>query len=125
MCIRDRNKEDIKIDIKQDRLTVSGERKLENEKKEKNYHSVESYYGSFSRSFYLPDNIKVEKVEAEYKDGCLLYTSDAADDLLCVDLGGLPFIKKKKFSPISIFSPASSSFLPPRLARFISASLAL
>lgn len=64
-------KEDINIDIKDDRLTVSGERKFNNEKNGKNYHSVESYYGSFSRSFYLPDNVNVEKVEASYQDGIL------------------------------------------------------
>ncbi len=64
-------KEDIKIDITDDRLTVSGERKFENTDKQKNFHSVESYYGTFSRSFYLPDSIKSDKVEASYKDGIL------------------------------------------------------
>ncbi len=64
-------KEEINIDVNDDRLTVSGERKMENEKKEKNFHSVESYYGTFSRSFYLPDNVNVDKVEASYKDGIL------------------------------------------------------
>lgn len=64
-------KEDIKIDIHEDRLTVSGERKIENEKKEKNFHSVESYYGTFTRSFYLPDTANVEKIDAAYKDGVL------------------------------------------------------
>lgn len=64
-------KEDIKIDIKDDRLTVSGERKFVNEDKQKNFHSVESHYGSFSRSFYLPDTINSDKVEANYQDGIL------------------------------------------------------
>lgn len=64
-------KEDIKIEINDDRLTVSGERKFENEKKEKNFHSVESYYGTFNRSFYLPDSVKADKVDASYKDGIL------------------------------------------------------
>lgn len=64
-------KEEININIEKDRLTVSGERKLENEKKEKNFHSVESYYGTFSRSFYLPDNVNVEKIDATYADGIL------------------------------------------------------
>lgn len=64
-------KEDIRIDVQDDRLTVSGERKMESEKKEKNYHAIESYYGSFSRSFYLPDAANVEKVDATYKDGIL------------------------------------------------------
>lgn len=64
-------KEDIKIDINEDRLTVSGERKMKEEQKDKNYHTVESYYGSFSRSFYLPDHVNAEKVDAAYHDGVL------------------------------------------------------
>lgn len=64
-------KEEIQIDVKDDRITVSGERKMENEKKEKNYHSIESYYGTFSRSFYLPETANVDKVDASYKDGVL------------------------------------------------------
>ena len=67
-------KKDINIDLTDDRLTVSGERRFDNEKKEKNYHAVESYYGKFSRSFYLPDNINAEKVDANYKDGILTLT---------------------------------------------------
>ena len=65
------DKKDIKIDVDGDQLTVSGERKFENEKKEKNFHSVESYYGAFSRSFYLPDNTNTEKIDASYQDGIL------------------------------------------------------
>lgn len=65
------NKDDIKIDVNDDRLTVSGERKFKNEKNEKNYHSVESFYGTFSRSFYLPDNVNLEKIDASYQDGIL------------------------------------------------------
>ncbi len=64
-------KDDITIDLNDDRLTVSGERKLKNEKSEKNYHSVESYHGSFSRSFYLPDHVNAEKIDASYEDGIL------------------------------------------------------
>ena len=64
-------KENISIDVKDDRLTVSGERKMSQEKTEKNYHTVESSYGTFSRSFYLPDNVNAEKIDASYKDGVL------------------------------------------------------
>lgn len=64
-------KDDININVDNDRLTVSGERKFENEKKEKNFHSVESHYGTFSRSFYLPDAVNAEKIDASYKDGIL------------------------------------------------------
>ena len=64
-------KDEIKIDLNEDRLTISGERKFENENKEKNFHSVESYYGTFSRSFNLPDTINRDKVDASYQDGVL------------------------------------------------------
>jgi len=64
-------KEDINIALEKDRLTVSGERKLKEEKNEKNFHSVESYYGNFHRSFFLPDMVNVEKIDASYQDGIL------------------------------------------------------
>ena len=64
-------KEEIKIDLNEGHLVVSGERKFEEKKEEKNFHSVETRYGSFSRSFQLPDNINTDKVEAKYEDGLL------------------------------------------------------
>ncbi len=64
-------KDEINIDLNEDRLTISGERKFENENKEKNFHSVESYFGSFSRSFHLPDTVNRDKVDASYQDGIL------------------------------------------------------
>ncbi|WP_421763488.1 Hsp20/alpha crystallin family protein [Ekhidna sp.] len=67
-------KGDFNIDLNDDQITVSGERKFENEKKEKNFHSVESYYGTFNRTFYLPDVINKEKVDATYQDGILTIT---------------------------------------------------
>merc|ERR1711916_345434 len=67
-------KNDFHIDINDGRLTISGERKMQNEKNDKNYHSVETYYGSFSRSFYLPDSVNDEKVDARYEDGILYIT---------------------------------------------------
>lgn len=67
-------KDDFHIDLNNDQITVSGERKFENEKKDKNYHSVESYYGSFNRTFYLPDIVNRDKVDATYKDGILTIT---------------------------------------------------
>jgi HSP20 family protein len=64
-------KEDIKIDLKNDVLTISGERKFQNEQKEAKYHLVESHYGSFSRSFTLPESVNKETIQAEFKDGIL------------------------------------------------------
>jgi HSP20 family protein len=65
------NKEDFKIEINDNYLTVSGERKFSNEKKEKNFHSIETNYGSFSRSFTLPDNADGSNIAAKYNNGIL------------------------------------------------------
>lgn len=64
-------KSDIHIDLNNGVLTVSGERKFEEKKEEKNFHSVETRYGSFKRAFQLPDNIDNEKVDAKLEDGLL------------------------------------------------------
>ncbi len=65
------SKEDFNIELKDNYLTVSGERKFTNEKKEKNYRSIETQYGSFSRSFALPENVDGSKINAKYNNGIL------------------------------------------------------
>ena len=52
-------------------LTVSGERKTEKEEKNKKFHRIERSYGTFERSFTLPDDANGTKVAAEFKDGVL------------------------------------------------------
>src|SRR5262245_19029607 len=69
--IPEMKKEDIKISVHDDVLTISGERKYEKEEKGKKYHRVERAYGSFMRSFTLPEDADGTKVNAEYKDGVL------------------------------------------------------
>lgn len=64
-------KEEIKIEFQEGKLTISGERKLEKEESGKKYHTIETQYGAFQRSFYLPDNVYVEGIEASYTDGIL------------------------------------------------------
>jgi HSP20 family protein len=64
-------KEDIHVDIKERILTISGERKTKNEVKKKDYHKIESFYGSFQRSFTLPENVDMENIEANCEDGVL------------------------------------------------------
>jgi len=64
-------KEDISIDVDENVLTVSGERKVSEEQKEENYYKVESRFGRFERSFTLPEDVDAEKIEAESKDGVL------------------------------------------------------
>ena len=64
-------KEDVKVTVEDGELTISGERRHETEEKGKKYHRVERSYGSFVRSFTLPDHVDDAKVKAEYKDGVL------------------------------------------------------
>jgi HSP20 family protein len=64
-------KEDVKVTVEDGVLTIQGERKHEKEEKGKKYHRVERSYGSFVRSFTLPDLVDEEKVKAEFKDGVL------------------------------------------------------
>ena len=67
-------KKNVEIDIQDGTLSIRGERKLEKEEKKDNYHRVERSYGSFFRSFSLPDYVDVEKIEAESKNGVLKVT---------------------------------------------------
>jgi HSP20 family protein len=62
-------KEDVKIAIENDIITISGERKQEKEHSGENEIRVESFYGTFSRSFGLPDDAETKGVRAESKDG--------------------------------------------------------
>jgi HSP20 family protein len=65
---------DVEVRVEDSTLYLKGERKFEKETKEENYHRVERSYGSFARSFSLPNSINSEKVKAEYKDGLLTLT---------------------------------------------------
>jgi len=64
-------KEDINIQIEDNVLVVSGERKIKKEIKEENYYKIESNFGSFSRSFSLPEEVDIENIHAESEDGVL------------------------------------------------------
>ena len=64
-------KEDVKLTVENGVLTLSGERKFEKEENNKKYHRIERAYGSFVRSFSLPDDADDGKVTAEFKDGLL------------------------------------------------------
>lgn len=64
-------KEDIKVTIDQGLLRISGERRQEREDKDKRFHRVERSYGSFLRTFTLPDDADMESITADVKDGVL------------------------------------------------------
>ena len=69
--IPDMSREDIDITVENFVLTIKGEKKLANTVKEEQYHHVERRYGTFSRSFSLPQTVDAGKVSAEYKNGVL------------------------------------------------------
>jgi HSP20 family protein len=64
-------RDDIKVDFHQGKLTISGERTFQNEQNERRYHLVESSYGSFYRTFQLPDTVDANRIEANFEDGVL------------------------------------------------------
>lgn len=66
-------KEDIKVEIDENKLTISGERKWEKKEEDKNkkFHLVESEYGSFTRAFTLPNQVNAGGIEAKFQDGIL------------------------------------------------------
>jgi HSP20 family protein len=65
------NKEDFKIDLNDNFLTISGERKFTAEKESNNFRSIETQYGTFSRSFAMPDHVDAAKISAKYNNGIL------------------------------------------------------
>src|SRR5207249_8181199 len=65
-------REDVKVTVENGVLTIAGERKFEKEEKKKKYHRVERAYGSFVRSFALPDLAEGDRIKAEFKNGMLM-----------------------------------------------------
>jgi HSP20 family protein len=68
------NKEDVKVMIEDGMITMRGERKQEKEEKDKKFHRIERSYGSFMRSFRVPDDVDEAAVKAEFKDGMINVT---------------------------------------------------
>ncbi|MGQ0676301.1 MAG: Hsp20/alpha crystallin family protein, partial [Rhodospirillales bacterium] len=65
---------DVELVVQDDVLTIRGEKKFEKEEKNKDYHMVERQYGSFQRSFTLPDIVDREKIAAKFDKGVLNVT---------------------------------------------------
>lgn len=68
------SRDDVKISFHENTLSISGERRFENEDKRDGYHRVERSYGQFYRSFTLPPNVNAETINAQFKDGVLRLT---------------------------------------------------
>ena len=74
------DKKDVKVAIDDGVLSISGERHHEKEEKDKKYHLIERYSGSFQRSFSVPDNLDEAKVEASFKDGIRTITCGKTEE---------------------------------------------
>jgi len=73
-------KEDVKISVESNTLTIKGEKKQEKEEKNKNFHRVERSYGSFQRSFTLPATVKNDKIDALFNNGILTITMPKSEE---------------------------------------------
>jgi HSP20 family protein len=65
------SKEDVKVTVDENVITISGERRKEAEHQDEKVHRVESFYGSFSRSFRLPEDADIGSIQAESRNGML------------------------------------------------------
>ena len=70
---------DLNVTLTDGIITIKGEKKKETEDTEENYHRIERHYGSFERSFRVPEKVKTEKLDANYKDGVLKLTLPKAE----------------------------------------------
>ncbi len=75
------DEKDIEIKLEDNTLSIQGERKMEKETKEENYHRIERAYGSFYRSFTLPNYIDQDKIQAEHENGILKITMPKKPEL--------------------------------------------
>lgn len=73
-------RDDVKITMQENILTIRGEKKQEKETKDSDFHRVERSYGSFQRSFTLPTHVKNDRIEASFKDGILTVNVPKAEE---------------------------------------------
>ncbi|MGO9563197.1 MAG: Hsp20/alpha crystallin family protein [Candidatus Korobacteraceae bacterium] len=94
------DEKDLDIKVENNVLSVSGERKLEKEEKEENFHRVERRYGSFTRSFTLPSTVSTDDIQADYDHGVLKIRlakrAEAKPKQIKVSVGGQKPIEGKK-----------------------------
>ena len=91
---------DLDIRVENNTLTVKGERKLEKDEKEENFHRIERRYGSFYRAFTLPSTVDTENVQASYNAGVLKLElnkkPEAQPKQIKVNVGGQSKLEDKK-----------------------------
>jgi HSP20 family protein len=84
------NREDFELTVENNVLTLRGERRFEKKEESDNYHRVERAYGSFSRSFTLPQTVSSENATAEYKNGVLRVVLQKREEVKArrIEIGG-------------------------------------
>ena len=91
---------DLDVKVENNTLTVSGERKFEKEEKEENFRRVERRYGSFTRSFTLPNTVNTEDINAQYSNGVLTIKlakrAEAKPKQIKVNVGSQKTLEGKK-----------------------------
>jgi HSP20 family protein len=94
------DEKDLDIKVENNTLTVCGERKFEKEEKEENFRRIERRYGSFNRSFTLPNTVNTEDIQASYDNGVLnlrlAKRAEAKPKQIKVNVGGQKSIEGKK-----------------------------
>ena len=78
--IPDLNREDISLKVENNTLTLSGQKQMDREVKEQQYHRIERTFGSFTRTFTLPATVDTSRIAAEYKNGVLTVTLPLRED---------------------------------------------
>ena len=76
----DVRKEDVKVTVENGVLTLHGEKKHESEEKDRKFHRIERHYGSFNRSFKLPENVDSNGITAAFHDGVLNVTLPKSEE---------------------------------------------
>ena len=106
------DEKDIDVRIENNTLTVHGERKFESEEKEENYRRVERQYGSFTRTFTLPNSVDTESVSANYDKGVLKIDlpkkAEAKPKQIKVNVGGVNAGKEKSIEAKTMDSKGPS-----------------
>jgi HSP20 family protein len=94
------DEKDLDIRVKNGVLTISGERKMEHEEKQENFHRIERAYGRFTRSFTLPPTVDTDNVKANFDSGILKITlakrEEAKPKQIQVQTGKMPMAKTSK-----------------------------
>ena len=94
------DEKDIDVRVENNILSVHGERKIEKEEKEENYRRIERQYGSFTRTFTLPNTVDTESASANYDKGVLKVTlakkAEAKPKQIKVNVGGEKTLEAKQ-----------------------------